>query len=357
MSTVTPSRPTAPQPPRARRPAPVATARTVDPFRLLRRHMILLVVTGFAGVFFGLVAFFLFKNFYPMHSGEVLFEIRAGLDEARDIAGKDITHDDLVMRLATTETMLLTSREVLEAAVKQPDVQTTVWFQENYLDETAVPLIDAAVDELEEDVGRRLVPGTSLFGIKWSTRVASDVPIILNSIGRAYMDERRRLDDEIYNENLEVFRTELAQTNRELDDLGQQIEAFIREKGITTLDDPRSNQLALAMQDLVTRIAETNSSLTLTQSMYMQIAAKLEGTIEPSDEDRRLAQEHPAVRPQEMSVLQAKTQLRNLREQYRSADHYMIRKAETGLRSTSASKITTSSPRRSLTAARYANPR
>ncbi|MCZ6508130.1 MAG: hypothetical protein O7A04_08825, partial [Acidobacteria bacterium] len=336
MTTVSPSRPPVPQPPsRARHPAPVpsSSARTVDPFRLLRRHLVLLVATGFTGVFLGVVVFILFKQFLPMYSGETLFEIRAGLDEARDIAGKDIARDDIVLRLATTETMLLTSREVLEAAVKQPDVQTTAWFKDHYYDKQMGPLIDAAVDELEEDVMRRLVPGTSLFGIRWSSKVASDVPIILTSIGRAYMDKRKRLDEEIYMENIEVFKNELAQTKRELDDLGQLIETFIREKGITTLDDPRSNQLSLAMQDLVERIAETNSAMTLTLSMYSQVEAKLEGTIEPSDDDRRLAQDHPAIRPHEMAVLQTKTSLRSLRAQYHDPDQYSIRKQDMVLRS------------------------
>ncbi len=95
--------------------------------------MVLLVATGVVGVFLGVVAHLLLARFYPLYSAEVLFEIRAGLDDSRDIGRQDITHDDLVSRLASTEAMLLMSREVLETAVKQPDVQTTTWFQGNFM--------------------------------------------------------------------------------------------------------------------------------------------------------------------------------------------------------------------------------
>lgn len=335
MSTATPSRPAAPRSggPRSRRPTPQATTRTIDPFRLMRRHMILLIATGVFGVFLGVVAWFLLDRFYPLYSGEVLFQIRAGLTESREVSTQDDAREDIVLRLATTESMILVSREVLEAAVKQPDVQRTVWFQDNFMDDSGTALIDDAVDELEEDIGRKVVPGTSLFGIRWSAHTASDVPIVLNSIGRAYLDRRKQIDTSTYNENIALFTGELTKTTREIDDLGQQIEAFIRQKGITTLDDPRSNQLMVAVQGLVEQIAETKANLSMSQSMRTQTAAKLEGTIEPSDEDRRTAEQHPSVQPSELAVMQSKTQLRELRAKYRDPNNYNIRNAERRLRS------------------------
>jgi capsular polysaccharide biosynthesis protein len=307
-------------------------ARTIDPFRLLRRHLWLLIGTGIVGVGMGVAVFFAFNRFLPLYTAEVLFEMRSGLDEASDVATRDIAQEDLVARLASTETVLLTSREVLEAAVKEPDVQRTRWFRQGFVDPMGQALIDDAVDELEGDVSGRLVRGTNLFGLKWSTGEPTDVPIVLNTIARAYLERRYRLDEEIYDENLKLFGKELNETNRQLDDLAQEIEGFIREKGITTLDDPRSNQLALAMSNLIQRIADTHSNLTMSQSAYMQTAAKLEGTVEPSDEDRRLAEEHPTARPHEYGMLQAKTVLRELREVYHAPDHWLIKKAENRLR-------------------------
>ncbi len=106
MSTVTPPRPPAPRSagPHPRRAAPASSARSIDPFRVLRRHIVLLVCTGVFGGALGGATYFTLNKFVPLYSGEVLFEIRAGLSEARDVGSHDIAQDDLVMRLASTET-------------------------------------------------------------------------------------------------------------------------------------------------------------------------------------------------------------------------------------------------------------
>ena len=158
MSTVSPSRSAAPGAAgaRPRRSSPSISARTIDPFRLLRRHTLLLVFTGLLGVFLGGVTWFLLDRLLPLYSGEVLFEIRGGLKESRDVSTEDIARDDLVLRLATTETMILTSRGILEAAVKHSDVQRTEWFRKNFVDDDNIALVDEAVDELVEDVARRV---------------------------------------------------------------------------------------------------------------------------------------------------------------------------------------------------------
>jgi hypothetical protein len=121
--------------------------------------MWLLIATGFVGAGIGVVAFVALDRYLPLYSGEVLFEIRSGLDEASDVGSRDIAQEDLVTRLASTETVLLTSRDVLMAAVQEPDVQQTTWFKQKFVDPaTRVALIDEAVDELPvrpEVVNRR----------------------------------------------------------------------------------------------------------------------------------------------------------------------------------------------------------
>ena len=221
------------------------TARTLDPFRVLRRHLLLILSSIVTGVVLGFVAFLLFYFLLPRYSAQVVFEIRAALDEGFDPTVGDIQRQDLVTRLATTEMYLLVSRPVLEAAVKQPDVRQTTWYREHFEGE-----LDEAVDELEEDLRARLVAGSNLFTLKWSNGTASDVPEVLGAVADAYI-ARRQADDRVaYNVNLQVFQSQLSAISRNLDDLGQEIEAFIREKGITDIDQARSSQLAIAQEGL-----------------------------------------------------------------------------------------------------------
>ncbi len=334
MTTATPPRPpVGPQAGAQRKISPPmpTTARTLDPFRVLRRHLVLILGSTVVGVALGFVAFVLFLLFLPLYSAEVVFEIRAGLEEGSDSTAGDIEREETVVRLATTEMYLLNSRPVLQAAVKEPDVRGTAWYTANFEGK-----IDEAVDELEEDLRTRMVAGSNLFTLTWSTGTASDVPIVLDALKTAYLEQRRELDTATYNTNLEVFRSQLNSVTRNLEDLSQEIEAFIREKGITDIDNPKSNQLALAQVMLLQQRGESGTSLNLAQNMYMQTAAKLEGTVVPTEEDRRTAEMDPTVRPHELAMLNTKTALHALRDQYLDPDHPLILKAELNLRATEA---------------------
>lgn len=333
MTTATPSRPPVPRPAGARptTPAVPGTARTVDPFRVLRRHLVLIVGSIVTGVVLGFVAFVLFYFLLPLYSAEVVFEIRGSLEEGFDPTAGDIEREDVVTRLAMTEMYLLVSRPVLEAAVKKPDVRTTDWYRQNFEGE-----LDEAVDELEEDLRAVLVPGSNLFALRWSAGTASDVPEVLGAVADAYIARRQDVDRVTFNINLEVFQSQLGTITRNLDDLAQEIEAFIREKGITDIDAPRSNQLAISQVMLIGQLGETGSSLSLAENMYLQIAAKLEGTVSPTEEDRRAAELDPLVRTHEATMMNVKTLLYEIRESYIDPSHPMILKGQVRLRATEA---------------------
>lgn len=333
MTTVSPTRAPLPRTPDPRiRTSPSATVvHTLDPFRVLRRHLVLIIGTAVAGTVLGVVAFFLLDKFSPLYTAEALFEIRAGLEEGSDTTTRDINDEDTVVRLATTEMYLIVSREVLDDAVKDPSVLETKWFNENFLGE-----YDEAVDELQEDLRTALIPGSNLFRIKWSARNAADVPIILTAITNAYINKRSNLDKITFNQSLDVFKSQLTEISRNLDDLGQQIETFIREKSITNIDDPRANQLAITVTELALQIAEDESAYSLIVSSRDQTSAKLEGTIMPTEEDRKLAELDQAVRAHDQGIINTKTTLYELKEKYRDYDHPMILKAQGTLRALQA---------------------
>ena len=78
MTTVTPTRAPLPRTsdPRIRAMPRTAAAPTLDPFRVLRRHLVLIIGTAVAGSVLGVVAFFLLLRFTPLYTAEALFEIR-----------------------------------------------------------------------------------------------------------------------------------------------------------------------------------------------------------------------------------------------------------------------------------------
>ncbi len=333
MSTLTPSPPLTPRPDegRPRPPVPAPVAGGIDPFRVLRRYMGLIVGASFVGLVVGVVGYVLLAQFSSLYSGEVLFEIRPGLEDSDQIGARDITADTLVLRLAQTETVLLTSRGVLEAAVRNPETQTTEWFKRYFIDENGTQRIDDAVDELEEDLRSQVVRSTNFFALNWSAGVARDVPVVLNEIARAYMTRRDRIEVATYDGNVELFRGQLSETQRQIDDLEERVRAHIRDKGIVTLEGTRYSQTRYRMDNVADQITEAVANLSIARTAYSQTAAKLEGTIEPTFQDILAAERDPTIQGHLAGVLSLETELRHRKDTY-WANHEAVRSIESRLR-------------------------
>jgi capsular exopolysaccharide synthesis family protein len=340
MSTATHSRPARPVPrdPRGGGHGPARPAhRQIDPFRVIRRYLLLIIASAIIGTGVGVGAYAACREFYPLYSGEVLFEIRPGVRDVKDIGTADMVADQLVTRLGNSEAVLLTSRDVLETALRDPIVRRTQWFQKNFVTGEGVELIERAVDQLVEDLQTGVRRNTNLFHLSWSTHHPADIPVILNTIARTYMEKRRSLDDEIYGANIGTFRGQLQTTQREIEDADQEMQAFIRAEGLGTLQDPRDSQVAFRMRQLTQQITMASGELSMAQSGYLQVSRKLEGTVEPTFDDRLLAEQDPSVALATSQIQQLKTDLRTHLEN-RKPDDTLITRLESRLRATEATR-------------------
>ncbi len=339
MSTVTPSRPAPPRPASSRTSGTLPSSRAghIDPFRVLRRHTLAIIAAIFGGAILGVVAFYLLQAYYPLYTGQVVFEIQAGVQEAGDVGTAEVMRDDDVFRKAKTQLVLLTYRPVLEIAAMDPDLQKAKWFQENFTDPSGSPLVAEAVDELEEKLDPSTVRGTDLFQLSWSAHEREDVPKVLHAVYRAYMAEVEGMENEVFNANIEQFRQALNTTNRQIDDLDQEIKDFIRAHDIESLADSRYHHSAAALNEITQQIAQAQSSLNLTMTSYQQTAAKLEGTMEYAPEDILEAEMDYGVVNHVRLLETLKVEIRVLREQYQD-DHPIIGKADSRFRATMLEK-------------------
>ncbi|UCD74966.1 MAG: AAA family ATPase [Phycisphaerales bacterium] len=338
MSTVTQSRlatrrpaDSRPGPPRSR-----LSAGGVDPLRVLRRHVLGIIAAAILGAVIGLASFFLAKKFWPFYYAEAIFEAQPGLTGgATEVATAEFANDDTVARICATETERLTDRDnVLAAALKNPEILQTEWIKKFELDTGGYDW-EEAKDELEEDLKTPVIRGTTFFAVGWSSHRAEDVPIVVNAVARAYRDWARELDMQVHNTTLATFQQQLADSQRELDILNEDIKTFIREKGITTLDDPRYSQLAFKAQGLAEQIAEAAAALSIMDSAYQQTAAKLAGEMEPTEEDRLAAERDPTVQGHMQLLVSLGAERRRRIEKY-AVDHPLIGNLERQIRATEA---------------------
>lgn len=333
MSTVNPARQVFQRPtgPSSAPAAPAALAAPpVDPFRVLRKHVTAIVAAGVFGILLGVGVYVGLGAFFPAYSGVVRFEIVGSLKEANQATPSDLERDDVVIRIARTEMAYILSRQVMTAAVSDPDVQATSWARQ-FRDASGAFLLPEAVDDLIESVTATYVTDTNLFEIKWSTRDRRDVPVVLNRIHRTYKAMRDQMREKEFDNDLRTFKTQEQEYLRQQAALVSEINRFVSEHNIFTLDDLRSHPLQLEVNGLNTQIAQTKSALTQMQSQYQQTALKLQGTLDPSAEDRALAENDRSVQLLIQRVTDMRIEMGMTLALYGS-EHRNLREMETRLR-------------------------
>ncbi len=312
------------------RPAPAAS---VDPIRLLRQNLRLLILVGIGGAFFGVVLFFALNFIYPRFRETVYFELPPVVSGTEDLIAVDSRNEDIVVRMAQTEAARLTSREILTRAMRGRDIEQTQWSQW-FRDGSGAFVVDDAVDELIDDLAAGHLRDTLYFTLSWSAGEASDVPVVLNRIADTYMETKESEENARFASDLRLLRDREKEIDRQLTLLGQDIATFISNNNITALDE-RLDQGRTAIQNLGLRINETKSMLSLMVAKRNQTQAKLQGTIEPSSEDRRMAEADPEVMRISAELRALRMQLSASKERFPSSDHpavvridQMVRSAE-----------------------------
>jgi len=321
----------------------MAKGRAIDPLRVLRRYWKGIILWGVIGAILGTGAYFLFSRIYPLYTGEVLFEVRPGLGEATDIGTTETINDKMVERVQATQTFLILDRSILSEALSDRTIRETTWIQQFIDPVTQTLLVDDAVDEFEEELKPVIKPGMSLYGVKWSTHVPADIPIVLTAVANEYMKRTKKLDEVSFKDNASLFEEEGRRIRLALLDLNDELMGYIQAKGITTLDDTRFSADMYEIQKLTESMTITRTTLTMTIQQYSLVAAKLEGTLESTMEDRLIAERDPIIIRQQQTLEVLESNLRAYRERLEST-HPQVRESEIAVRATKdqlESKIST----------------
>ncbi|HCD29391.1 MAG TPA: hypothetical protein DEQ73_02170 [Phycisphaerales bacterium] len=308
---------------------------SVDPIRILRKHLLLLIFSCFIGVGVGGISFVALSIFLPKYRSEALFEIRSGLQDATEIGAAKELDDDDIQRRANTEISRLMDRDVLKAAVRTRAVQRSNWFTSRYVDEDG-PRIEEAVDELEEDLGRSAVSKTALFRISFATASREDSQAIVAAISEAYLESTLSLEENRAKSIDRLFNTEFADTRRQISDITDELEDFITANGVSSLEDPRYSPDLIAAQQLTERIYTNRQTFQSLQTQVGQSQQKLDGTLSYDEDDLRTAETDPSVLLHLQNVEASKRDLSFLRLQYLDSSSPIIQRAAQRLQSAEA---------------------
>ncbi|MCZ6835186.1 MAG: AAA family ATPase, partial [Planctomycetota bacterium] len=133
-------------------------------------------------------------------------------------------------------------------------------------------------------------------------------------------------DESSISENNRVFSNQKLEIESQLRDITSRISQFIIEHGITA-DNPRDFPEAQTLAGVMTTINKTREAYSIQQSIYAQLQLKLQGTMEPSHEDKRIAELDPRIINMNYRVDERRTKQRELNRIY-TPDHPEVVKIE-----------------------------
>ncbi len=306
------------------RPAGAAAVQ-IDPVRVLRQHVWWLVASLVVGVGLGGVATVVFSVVYPLYSDKVLFELVPPPEDVGSVIARDQRTEETVERLGQSEAARILSRDMLERAMNDRDVEQTSW-SEYYRDENGQFVVADAVDDLEKELRAGHQRRTIFFSLSWSTHVAEDVPVILNRIAETYLATRKAEDDARFEQNKQTFQKQLNDLDEELRSVGRQLATFVGENNMTSTNE-QQNELLVLVEDTASRVGETTSFLTLARSRKQQTEAKMEGRLEPTPDDIRTAEQDPMVEQSNLLVQQLRVEAESMRQKF-GPGHTALRSME-----------------------------
>lgn len=317
-------------------PRPTTTKNVaIDPIRILRQNWKRICVWGVVGLFtagaFQVGAFLT----YPLYSGQVVLRLRNQLGDAKEIFGEVTPQEETVARLAQTEAQQMISRDVLTRAVANRDVLKTEWHK-SFLDDDGKLMVDEAVDDLEDDISAGHRRGTQFFLLYWSAHVPGDVPIILNTVADTYLGELKAESDKKFNQTKGVFVKKQEDLDKQISSSKATISAFIRDSGIPSYEE-NAAQTQRGLEELQRRIALTTMELSLVKSQRTQVSAKLEGKIEPTEDDVRKGEVDPSMIQLNRDINDITISLNSKRERF-GPDHPEVISSEHLLASATAQK-------------------
>ncbi|MFA9476760.1 polysaccharide biosynthesis tyrosine autokinase [Phycisphaerales bacterium AB-hyl4] len=302
----------------------------IDPLRVLRKYMWLLMLLVIVGVSLGIGTWYVLRTQAPSYTSQAQLRVTP-LPQADSTRVASEMHQQRLDVLATfiqNEIMRLRSEDILRATLDRSEVRNTRWFQQHGHD----PL--RASEKLADDHLRvSMMRGTTLINVSVSTRHAADAAPILDALLAVYLQQIRRQYSQDRDDMRVTYTTERDRWAGEVEQYQRELRDFLRREDLSSLES-RHNEASIAYQQLASQRVELELMLDQMRASY-----------EAMQEQQQAGE--VGLTPEQMVELEARPGIERLNSELRSyrkereamldrfgEDHYQIRQMDNRIRAT-----------------------
>lgn len=286
-------------------PAMASRLTPLDPLRVLRQNLWVLVASLGVGVVLGLCVYFPVRKYSPEYSTEALFSIAPTVTDPYQRMQSSATVNQQAEVLLTTinnHIIRIKSDDTLADALRRDDVRQTQWFKSFSGDARA------ALSDLSRNLSVGPIRGSSVIRVSLRGKYSDDLPKVLAAVTTVYL-QREALAWENQTSGLRrTFVQEVDRAEQELQQIQESLRRFTMENDLPTLDS-RSRDADVEYQTLASREAELRAKAKAAEQGYEALlASSKQGRLSPTPQES-------AEVEADMSVLNRSERLRQLREQ------------------------------------------
>ena len=296
----TPPSPLGPLGPTSAAAVPAQRSRTkpIDPLRVLRQWVWVLVGLAVLGAALGVGLYIALSVYAPRYTSESVFRVVPTGGDVWEVFRPEMEmgRGDAIERFMQSEVQRIQSEEIIRAAVRRPEVREQTSWAQRFVREDGTYNESRAHEKLVEDhmhVG--IVRGTTLFRVRVSTENENDAPRILRAINTEY---NRRITDEAsgqFGTLQTTFRREQRRWQEDLEQAQARLREFIDREDLASLES-RYSEANIIYRRLAEQRVELEMALDNMRENYEMQREQLErGEFEAGPETRAQIEVRPGI--------------------------------------------------------------
>ena len=278
----------------------------IDPLRVIRTHILLLIAAAIVGAVLGGGAWYALDKYMARYTSMATLQVSGGMRDPESPTGETPAILRELEPKILTEVNTIRSQQILDNLLQQPAIESTQWYGQFNGN-----LTDARKDLDEEIIDSGHIRNTTLIRISATTANPQDAQTVVRELVTVYMREVESRAESRYNKDRVAFQRQLEAVEAQI----QTVEAQIRRHLIEHPRASTNERYDVTTQELLflnSKRSEIAELLTGAQASYNQLLQRLEsGDFEPSDDE--VAQINRSI-----PIQQLDSQIRQLRVQRQS---------------------------------------
>jgi len=241
-----------------------------DVMRIVRKRIWLIALAFGICLTLAAVTTILWNALAPWYTARAFLEIVPSRNTYLRPSSEPNT--DLVRRLVQSHVQMVKAEMVLNTALQDPDLRSTLWWQKNQ---------GNLMSSLEEDVNASGIPNTNLMAISMTGTDRRDIPEVVNAVAKAFVAESRKNTKNEYVADTKPLTEELNRLQRKLSDTRTRMK-MLRPEDIPNVDSVR-NVLSVKVQSLAKQLLDLEFAEAAARGAYdVAQQQQAEGTLAQS---------------------------------------------------------------------------